>query len=277
MTPPIAHSTLEIQAAGSWPLGAACGKACAAGRSLHDGSKIMATIDEELGQIERDIRTLKIEFEQYFGGGRSRPPTDTQWRLETNLKRYCGPVGRSLSSGQRFRYSNLASTYAKYQDMWRKKLIQKESGTTQHHYGAAAKAIEGERQRKAAEDAMRARIAAEDCSENGGSRQCGVFGDGNRPRRGGAAARAAEVRHAAEFALALSDPEHETEKVEKLYQRLVEARTETGEKAGVPSLKDFERFVRQKTKDLKEKGGREIEYTVSIEGGHVKLKARVSS
>ena len=60
-----------------------------------------------------------------------------------------------LSSGQRFRYSNLASTYAKYQDMWRKKLIQKESGTTQHHYGAAAKAIEGERQRKAAEDAMR--------------------------------------------------------------------------------------------------------------------------
>jgi hypothetical protein len=48
----------------------------------------MATIDEELGQIERDIRTLKIEFEQYFGGGRSRPPTDTQWRLETNLKRY---------------------------------------------------------------------------------------------------------------------------------------------------------------------------------------------
>ena len=45
--------------------------------------------------------------------------------------------------------------------MWRKKLIQKESGTTQHHYGAAAKAIEGERQRKAAEDAMRTRIAAE--------------------------------------------------------------------------------------------------------------------
>jgi len=92
-----------------------------------------------------------------------------------------------------------------------------------------------------------------------------------------AATRAAEVRHAADFALALSDPEHEMEKVEKLYQRLVEARTETGEKAGVPSLKDFERFVRQKTKDLKEKGGREIEYTVSIEGGHVKLKARVSS
>jgi hypothetical protein len=228
----------------------------------------MATVDEELGQIERDIRTLKIEFEQYFGGGRSRPPTDTQWRLETNLKRYSDRAGE-LSSGQRFRWSNLASTYAKYQDMWRKKLIQKESGTPQHHYGAAAKAIEAERARKTAEDAMRTRIAAEDMGVSSATAIAHAAAD--------AATRAAEVRHAADFALALSDPEHETEKVEKLYQRLVEARTETGEKAGVPSLKDFERFVRQKTKDLKEKGGREIEYTVSIEGGHVKLKARVSS
>jgi hypothetical protein len=93
-----------------------------------------------------------------------------------------------------------------------------------------------------------------------------------------ASARAAQARPAhSSFALALSDPECETEKVETLYKHLVLARTETGEKSGVPSLKDFERFVQKKTQDLKEKGGREIEYTVSIENGHVKLKARVSS
>jgi hypothetical protein len=45
----------------------------------------------------------------------------------------------------------------------------------------------------------------------------------------------------------------------------------------VPSLKDFEKFVQQKTSDLKAKGGREIEYTVSVEAGKVKLKARVST
>ena len=33
----------------------------------------MATVDEDLNQIERDIRTLKIEYEQFFGGGRKRP------------------------------------------------------------------------------------------------------------------------------------------------------------------------------------------------------------
>src|SRR5579864_7854192 len=104
----------------------------------------MATVDDELGQIERDIRTLKIEYEQYFGGGRSRPPADTQWRVETLVRRY-NERSAELSVGQRFRFNNLAQTYAKYQDMWRKKLMQREAGIKQRHFGAAAKTIEAER------------------------------------------------------------------------------------------------------------------------------------
>src|ERR1700722_12246256 len=109
----------------------------------------MATIDEDLNQIERDVRTLKIEYEQFFGGGRSRPPTDTQWRVDSLMRRFNEHVG-NLSSGQRFRYNNLAQTYAKYVDMWRKKTMQKEAATSQRHFGAAAKAVEAERARKAA-------------------------------------------------------------------------------------------------------------------------------
>ena len=86
----------------------------------------------------------------------------------------------------------------------------------------------------------------------------------------------AERKAAEAFAASFSDPEREKEKVQELYQKLIEARTETGEKAGAPSLKDFQGFVRKKTKELKDKGGQEVEYTVSIEGGRVKLKARVS-
>src|ERR1700683_1500967 len=113
---------------------------------------VMPTVDEDLNQIERDIRTLKIEYEQYFGGGRSRPPNDTQWRVDTMVRRYNERTAE-LSYGQRFRFNNLSQTYAKYQDMWRKKLIQKEMSTKQQHFGAAAKAIEAERARKAAEQA----------------------------------------------------------------------------------------------------------------------------
>ncbi len=46
------------------------------------------SVDEDLGQLERDIRQLKIEYEQYFGGGKARPPSDIEWRIETLLKRY---------------------------------------------------------------------------------------------------------------------------------------------------------------------------------------------
>ena len=92
-----------------------------------------------------------------------------------------------------------------------------------------------------------------------------------------AVARAKEARDAAAFALSFSDPEHEKSKVQQLYRKLIEARSAAGDTASVPSLKDFERFVLQKTTDLKNKGGHEIEYTVSVEAGRVKLKARISS
>jgi hypothetical protein len=232
----------------------------------------MATIDEELGQIERDIRTLKIEYEQFFGGGRPRPPADTQWRCENLIKRYAERAAE-LSTGQRFRYNNLTSTYAKYQDMWRKKMAQKEGGVTPHHFGSAAKAIEAERARQAAREKASAAK-----SSSAAVAEAAVAVAGPAEAAAEAAARAREAREAsAAFAMAVSDPDREKEKVQELYQRLIEARRQAGEKSGAPSLGDFERFVKQKTKDLKAKAGQAVEYTVSIEGGRVKLKARVSS
>jgi hypothetical protein len=210
----------------------------------------MATIDEDLSQLERDIRTLKIEYEQYFGGGRKRPPADTQWRVDTVVRRYNERIGE-LKFAQRFRFNNLAQSYAKYCDMWRKKTAQKETGIEQHHFGAAAKAIEAERAQAAAEWAA----AHPEGHENG---------------------KEAKKSLPKAFAASFSDPEKEMEKVQLLYKKLIEARDLTGESAGAPSLRDFERFVKQKTQALKEKGGSEVEYTVSVEAGRVKLKARVS-
>src|SRR5215813_13200687 len=119
----------------------------------------MPTIDEELAQFERDIRQLKIEYDQFFGGGRKRPPTEIEWRLEQLVKRY-GERGGDLKMGQRFRFNNLTQTYAKYKDIFRKKMKQKEEGTVQRHFGAAAKAIEAERA-KAAEALQAATAVAE--------------------------------------------------------------------------------------------------------------------
>ncbi len=211
----------------------------------------MATIDDELGQIEKDIRRLKIEYEQFFGGGRPRPPADTQWRLETMMKRY-SDRSADMSFGQRFRFSNLAQTYAKYQDMWRKKTQQKEGATSQHHFGAAAKAVEAAR--------------AEAAKREGAESSVAVMNPVVR----------AVVEREEASTFALSDPEQEKSKIVKLYQRVVQAHNESGEAAAAPNLQAFERFVRKKTQELKDKGGKEVEYSVTIQDGKVKLKARIS-
>lgn len=217
----------------------------------------MATIDEDLGQIEKDIRRLKIEYEQFFGGGRPRPPADTQWRLESMMRRYNERTAE-LKFAQRFRFNNLSQTYAKYVDMWRKKTMQKESGTSQHHFGAAAKAIEAAREQEA-----RARVAAEPFALPAAGSESAVR-----------AVRSPE--DATAFTLSLSDPQQEKDKIANLYQKLLEAHSESGEIAAAPNLQAFERFVRKKTEELRGKGGQEVEYSVTIQEGRVKLKARIS-
>lgn len=212
----------------------------------------MATIDEELGQLERDIRQLKIEYDQYFGGGRKRPPTEIEWRIELVVKRYA-ERGGELKFGQRFRYNNLTQTYAKYKDIFRKKLQQKEEGRSQRHFGAAAKAIEAERAKKQADAPARAVHAPATVDD-------------------------AELPQAAGFRMVCSEPEHETEKVDQLYQALLQAKEKAGEGIGKLSAAGFKEFVRKKTKDLQEKQNcRDVEYVVEVVEGQVKLKALVKS
>src|SRR6202165_4333330 len=137
------------------------------------------TVDEDLGQLEREIRQLKIEYEQYFGGGKARPPSDIEWRIDTTLKRY-SDRGAEMNYSQRFRYGNLIQMYSKFREIFRKRLKQKEEGTVQRHFGAAAREVAEMRTRRRAEAA--------------------------KP----------EAAHFP-FAVSWKDPDHEKKKVEQLY------------------------------------------------------------
>ncbi len=211
----------------------------------------MATIDEDLGQLERDIRQLKIEYDQYFGGGRKRPPTEIEWRIELTIKRY-GERGGDLKYGQRFRMNNLTQTYSKYKDIFRKKTQQKEEGTVQRHFGAAAKAIEAERAQKQ--------------PKNQPQKSSPQPLEAPAPAAGGA------------FRVTCSEPEREGEKVDQLYQAFVQAKQQAGEQTAKLSRSSFNEFVLKKTKDLqKQKKCRDVEYVVEVVDGQVKLKALVKA
>ena len=184
---------------------------------------------------------MKIEYEQYFGGGKSRPPTDIEWRIETTLKRH-GDRGADMNYSQRFRYSNLAQTYAKYREIFRKRFKQKEEGTAQRHFGAAAREIENERARK----------------------------------------QAAELKSAGAtkfpFAICCIEPDKEQQKVDQLYAAFRIAKEQAGENTEKFTIEAFQRFLRQKTEQIKkQESAREVEYVVSIEGNQARLKARAKS
>jgi len=205
----------------------------------------MATIDEELGQLERDIRQLKIEYDQFFGGGRKRPPNEIEWRIDLLIKRYA-ERGGELKFAQRFRFNNLSQIYAKYKDIFRKKTALKEEGRTQRHFGAAAKQIEEARAKEHAQEEAAAGAAGTDGGKS--------------------------------FRMVCSEPEREKEKVEQLYEAFLQAKQLAGEHTGKLSRSSFNEFVLKKTKELqKQKNCKDVEYVVETVGGQVKLKALVKS
>ncbi len=197
------------------------------------------TTDEDLNQLAKDVRQLKIEYEQYFGGGRSRPPTDVEWRIEQLVKRYAERTAE-ITFGQRFRYNNLAQTYAKYREIFRKRLKAKEEGTVTRHYGQAAKKLADERADR-------------------------------RAARG-----ASHKAPATVFTMACADPERESAKVEELYQAFLRAKQKAGEKTDQLRLDTFQQFVHQKVRQFQEqKAGEQVEFVVAMENGQVRLKARM--
>ncbi len=80
------------------------------------------------------------------------------------------------------------------------------------------------------------------------------------------------------FSVQWTDPDQEQEKVERLFNVLVEAKKRCGEQADSLPLDTFKKFVKSKTEQLKKDlSCQKVEYVVEVENGQVRLKARGSS
>src|SRR5437660_8625643 len=84
------------------------------------------TVDEELTQLESQLRRLKIEYEVFFNNPQKKPPSDLEWKVLALLRKFSD--GGRLSFSQRFRYNEMAQRYAIYSDLWRKKSRIREEG-----------------------------------------------------------------------------------------------------------------------------------------------------
>jgi hypothetical protein len=196
------------------------------------------TVDEELTLLESHLRRLKIEYEIYFNSPQKKPPSDLEWKVLALLRKFSDGGGR-MSFSQRFRYNEIAQRYAIYSDLWRKKTRIREEGY------------------RRPQDAL-------------------LSVGGVRPEEHQPAHKIYGV-HAHDEPFVVTDVKAEHKNVEKLFVALSESKKKAGENVS-GSLESFSSFVQKKTKEIKKQYGCEqVEYSVDVADGKVKLTARAKT
>jgi hypothetical protein len=208
------------------------------------------TTDEELNVLDSQLRRLKIEYEIYFSNPTKRPPTDVEWKVLSLLRKFSD--GGRMNFSQRYRYNEMAQRYAVYSDLWRKKSRIREEGYRRPQ--DALLSVQGVR---VAEEELKAPHHP-------------VYGVSQ------AAAAAAGASSSQHFTLHSVD-QAEREQVERLYNTLVAAKKKAGENVS-GSIDSFTAFVQKKTEQIRQQYHCEnVEYSVEIANGHVKLKAKAKT
>jgi hypothetical protein len=211
------------------------------------------TTDEELNVLETQLRRLKIEYEVYFSNPTKRPPTDIEWKVLSLLRKFSD--GGRMSFSQRFRYNEMAQRYAIYSDLWRKKSRIREEGY------------------RRPQDALLAVQGVRPEAEEHKAHHNPVYGLSHAA----AAAGDASAVSSQPFTLHSAADKTEHEQVERLYNTLVAAKKKAGENVS-GNLDSFSTFVQKKTQEIrKQYGCQDVEFSVELNEGHVKLKAKAKA
>jgi hypothetical protein len=212
------------------------------------------TIDEELNLLESHLRRLKIEYEVFFNNPQKKPPSDLEWKVLALLRKFSD--GGRMSFSQRFRYNEIAQRYAIYSDLWRKKSRIREEGYRRPQ--DALLSVHGVRPEEHVPEHK-------------------VYGVSQAALAAvGAAASPAAGGETAPFTVQCADPGAESDKVEKLFLALSDAKKKTGENVS-GSLDSFKSFVQKKTEEIrKQHGCQTVEYAVEVQDGKAKLRAKAA-
>jgi hypothetical protein len=214
------------------------------------------TTDEELSLLDQQLRRLKIEYEIFFNNPAKRPPTDVEWKVLSLIRKFSD--SSRLSFSQRFKYNEMAQRYAIQADLWRKKMRIREEGYRRPQ--DALLSVQGVR---AAEEREVKHRPVYGLSRKGQAES------GEMPETGPGVDPS--------FSVQCSGAAAEQEQVKSLYKALTEAKQRAGEKVS-GNLDSFAAFVKKKTSEIRKQHHCDaVVYSVEMQGGHVKLKARAKS
>ncbi len=214
------------------------------------------TIDEELALLAEQLRRLKIEYDMFFNNPSKRPPNDVEWKVLSLIRKFSD--GTRMSFSQRFKYNELAQRYAIQSDLWRKKTRIREEGC------------------RRPQDALLSVQGVGFVEERAPKRN--VYGLAHSTHTAGSDATPHPEPTAGQpFSVECSGAPDEHRQVESLYHALTGAKQRSGEKVS-GNLDSFTAFVKKKTSELRKKHACEkVEYSVEIQSGQVKLKAKAKA
>jgi hypothetical protein len=87
-----------------------------------------AVSEQDLQELEAELRRLEAEYNMFFAGRLPRPPSETRRRIDTMMKRF--DRGHMQNYAHRFRLTTLQSRYASFADLWDRGLRAREEGRT---------------------------------------------------------------------------------------------------------------------------------------------------
>jgi hypothetical protein len=82
--------------------------------------------EQQMAQLEAEIKRLEAEYNMFFAGRLPRPPWETRARVEATVKR----LDRThiANYGIRFRFTSLQTRFSRFIDLWDRALRAREEG-----------------------------------------------------------------------------------------------------------------------------------------------------
>ncbi len=84
-------------------------------------------VDEQLTELDQNIKRLRIEYDKYFVGTMKRPPQVLQGKVNKTVAYFSNKMPRNTA--QKFRFNQLNSKYQMYRQHWGRIMRQIEAGT----------------------------------------------------------------------------------------------------------------------------------------------------
>lgn len=194
------------------------------------------TNDEAIASFDESLRRLKTQYDLFFAGVLKIPPSVDKKRLD-DLVREIGKI-RIRDNGLRFRYTTLVSRYNQFQELWNRRLREREEGPLDFRKRSAAMAAPTEAPPAPSAPSQR--------------RETSMEGDSY-----------VKVATSANG-----------DAMTKLYQQIVDAQDKLGKAPGM-TLEQVTQTVRKQAESLRAKYGVEtIAFRVETIDGKVKLKAK---